>query len=89
MKGLKTCPFCGGPATPNRRWTRRGSWIVFVKCDLCDAQTRAKNAADISDEDGFWEQDAIDTVMALWNTRTSKESVILSEVDQWLKDQGL
>lgn len=82
MEGIKPCPFCGGPATPCRRWTRLESWIVFVKCDLCDAQTRAKYAADIPDEDGFWEQDVIDTVVALWNSRVPPKTKASSEVEQ-------
>lgn len=65
---LKKCPFCGGTADV---WKRPGKYgtMVFVKCDICEAQTRVKTAKAVEDEDEFWEQTAVQQVFDLWNRR--------------------
>ena len=63
---LKNCPFCDGTAEINRQYGRYGCF-VFVKCSFCGAQTKAKSAEDIDDDDAFWKQTAVKNVVRLWN----------------------
>ena len=71
MEALKPCPFCGGSADLYSRGTRYGI-IIYAKCDVCDAQTRAKTAkGDPYKDDGFWEQMAAESVITLWNSRAT------------------
>lgn len=72
MEELKLCPFCGGNAEMWRNYGKFGPF-VYVKCAICDAQTRIKTAKDIDDDDSFWNQSACHAVAALWNQRGEKE----------------
>ena len=70
MDELKPCPFCGGEA---ETWCQPGKHglFVFVKCDICGAQTRVRSAEDFDDDDEFWAQPAVIHVKKLWNSRIS------------------
>lgn len=72
MDELKPCPFCGGKAIEFARNGRRyNNWIVFVKCEVCEAQTRVKRACgDPDDDPEFWEQGPVQAVKDAWNRRT-------------------
>lgn len=65
---ISFCPFCGGSASV---WSKKGKYgpMVYVKCDVCDAQTRIKSAKPIEDEEAFWRQIAVEEAVALWNRR--------------------
>ena len=70
---LKICPFCGGDA---ELWTNTSSYgrFVYVKCSVCDAQTRIKTAhGDPECDPDFWEQSGATQAVRLWNTRAGKE----------------
>ena len=69
-KGLKPCPFCGGPANEYRRNGRKGCF-VFVACETCGASSRTKSAYYVGDEDEFWKQGAVKIVEQLWNMRST------------------
>lgn len=65
---LKKCPFCGGTADV---WKRPGKFgmMVYVKCDICECQTRVKTAKATVDDAEFWGQTAVQQVFDLWNRR--------------------
>ena len=65
---LKSCPFCGGEAETCCNYWKYGPF-VYVKCSICNAQTRVKTAEDIEDDESFWNQSACHAVAALWNQR--------------------
>lgn len=64
---LLPCPFCGGDAYAVKRGTKYGA-ICFVQCEVCGAQTRAKNCREpVESED--WNDTALLDVSHLWNNR--------------------
>ena len=40
-KGLKPCPFCGGPAYPEKFIGKNKDFYVMIKCSHCQAQSHA------------------------------------------------
>lgn len=67
---LKPCPFCGKAADVYYRCGKHGEF-AYVKCESCDAQTRAKSVKGNPDADPeFWDQIAIRELENLWNMRT-------------------
>ena len=68
MGDLKPCPFCGGDASYWWRGSRYGL-IGFVKCDICDAQTRCTNLKGKPEDEGFDNQVAFKKLTNLWNSR--------------------
>lgn len=68
MDELKACPFCGGEALYHWRGARYGL-IGFVKCEVCDAQTRCVAIRGNSHDAGFEEQPAFKKLTILWNKR--------------------
>lgn len=68
---LLPCPFCGGEAYTYKRGSRFGP-ICFVKCSVCEAQTKAKSCDEPVDSEE-WGDPALGAVAMLWNLRTRKE----------------
>lgn len=68
---LLPCPFCGGEAFMHKRGSRFGP-ICFVKCSVCEAQTKAKSCDEPVDSEE-WGDPALGAVAMLWNLRTRKE----------------
>lgn len=68
---LLPCPFCGGEAFMYKRGSRFGP-ICFVKCSVCEAQTKAKSCDEPVDSEE-WGDPALGAVAMLWNLRTRKE----------------
>ena len=70
-KDLLPCPFCGGEAFMYKRGSRFGP-ICFVKCSVCEAQTKVKNCAEPVESDE-WDDPSMIAVTMLWNLRTSEK----------------
>ena len=66
---IKRCPFCGGLADVRARWWGTGkTYIVFVQCQVCNAQTKT-----FPEEDNparyNWETPAVELAIDTWNKR--------------------
>lgn len=66
---IERCPFCGGEADLSYRDAKssKKEGIVFVRCNLCGAQTRVFE----SDKPLFWENAACQYAASAWNRRAS------------------
>ena len=75
MAEYKRCPFCGGEAIGEARWSRHGT-IVYVKCEVCGATTAPTNTDmgvhEICSAEN-WDNDAWRRVRARWNNRYQEE----------------
>lgn len=70
MRQLMKCPFCGGDADLYFRPTKyhhRYDGIVYVKCEVCDAQSRCFASND--PEQNGWENMATERAIDAWNRR--------------------
>ncbi len=68
MSKLKPCPFCGGEADLYREYGRR-SWFISVRCEVCEARSRAHETRKDADEEDFWECGAAAKAKRDWNRR--------------------
>ena len=65
---IKPCPFCGGDALVERRYSeRKRRSFVFVKCVVCDAQS--KTAISGEGEYSNMPDPACEYVVRTWNMR--------------------
>ena len=68
---VKACPFCGGK--PYIEESQRGfidgqsTKVCFVRCKWCNARSKRVNLADYGCSS--YSREAIDEVVAAWNTR--------------------
>ena len=68
MEDLKPCPFCGAEANEFWRMTRYG-FVIYAQCQFCGASTRPKTAKGSPEDERFWNQEAVEEVIKMWNRR--------------------
>lgn len=67
---IKLCPFCGGPAYINAKWSwKTCEYFVFVRCDICGAQAKAFLSPGEDPEEKNWNNSACKNAVAAWNLR--------------------
>ena len=70
MMDIRLCPFCGGRATLNANYSyKTRSWFVFVKCKICNSQSKPYYSPEKPDEVD-WNNDSCDEAIEAWNMRT-------------------
>lgn len=73
INGLKPCPFCGGGASLNAKYTYRNKcWFVFVKCEICNGQGKTFRSNQCPADDD-WSNDACDSAINAWNMRREED----------------
>lgn len=79
MENLKACPFCNGAGilTQNYSYKTR-SYFVFVKCQLCTAQSKCYSSGTDAEADD-WQNEACEKAIAAWNTRTEEKAAALPD----------
>lgn len=66
---IKRCPFCGGLAdVKSRWWSTAKTYIVFVQCQVCSAQTKAFTSED-NPVQHDWETPEVELAIDTWNKR--------------------
>ena len=65
---IKPCPHCNGKAYLTQSYSARSStWFVFVKCNICGAQSKAYKSKEEPAED--WQSDNCQDAVTAWNMR--------------------
>ncbi len=71
---IKTCPFCGGRACLNSNYSyKTRSYFVFVKCNVCNAQSKPYYSPDEPEKVG-WKNDSCNDAIEAWNLRADEKS---------------
>lgn len=69
---IKGCPHCGGAAHLNSNYSYKcHSYFVFVKCDICGAQSKIYNT-DTDPTIDNWQSDSCLDAITAWNMRTKE-----------------
>ncbi len=70
---IKACPFCGGQATLNQRYSaKQHKYMVFMKCDICGSQGKIYAGAAAPSENEWNTQECYDAINA-WNMRNTAQ----------------
>nr|DAR19827.1 MAG TPA: restriction alleviation protein [Caudoviricetes sp.] len=64
---IYNCPFCGAEANIHYQGYRKG-YLVFCKCSLCEAQSKALHS-DENPEDVDWLNQPCFDAIVRWNRR--------------------
>lgn len=69
MADVKKCPFCGDEASLYRSYGKYG-YFVYMKCDLCSAETKGFKIYGNADD---WEvSEAAQKAVFAWNRRSGE-----------------
>ena len=65
---IKPCPHCNGNAYLTQSYSdRSNTWYVFVKCNICGAQSKAFKSEEEPATD--WTSENCQDAVTIWNMR--------------------